>query len=335
MKKVLVLLVFVTSMVQAQKPKVWIYSDMSDKTIPGKDHNTANDPDDISAMAGYLLMANMFDTRGIIVASTHRTEHKTSGNQADWANSFFGEAYRKDVIQLNKTIGGYPTNIAFKQSCIKESAERYDAAKKYASLKNYNTVALLLKEADKTKDPIYVLCWGSLTEQAILVNYCLNNKREDVLQKLIFVAHWTNSPLHQGTIEQPWKVANCNEDRAACDYMKTLALNGKIKYYECGAIGQHGIVTASQKGADYFDQFKKSNLGKIFAEGKFVFNSVDHSDAATYWVLLGNWGVGLKDIASNGTNQMELEQKNEESFKIFSKSIHNELLRRSDLSVAK
>ena len=95
------------------------------------------------------------------------------------------------------------------------------------------------------------------------------------------------------------------------------------------------IVTNSQKGVEYFDQFKKSNLGKIFAEGKFVFNSVDHSDAATYWVLLDNWGVGLKDIASNGTNQMELEQKNEESFKIFSKSIHNELLRRSDLSVAK
>ncbi|MDQ5977275.1 MAG: hypothetical protein QG602_247, partial [Verrucomicrobiota bacterium] len=43
----------------ASKPIVWIYTDMSDKAIPGKNHmGTVNDPDDISAMAGYLLLAN-------------------------------------------------------------------------------------------------------------------------------------------------------------------------------------------------------------------------------------------------------------------------------------
>jgi hypothetical protein len=63
----------------AQKPKVWIYTDMTDNTLPGKNHmGTINDPDDISAMAGYLLMANMFETKGIVVASTHRGEHKTA-----------------------------------------------------------------------------------------------------------------------------------------------------------------------------------------------------------------------------------------------------------------
>jgi hypothetical protein len=36
---------------------------MSDKSIPGKNHmGTVNDPDDISAMAGYLLMSNEFET---------------------------------------------------------------------------------------------------------------------------------------------------------------------------------------------------------------------------------------------------------------------------------
>ena len=84
-----------------QKPKVWIYTDMSDKNIKGQEkEGSANDPDDISAMAGYLLMANEFETKGIVVSSTHRKEHKTSPNQADWANSFFGDAYRKDVINL-------------------------------------------------------------------------------------------------------------------------------------------------------------------------------------------------------------------------------------------
>ncbi|GEC72597.1 Protein of unknown function [Flavobacterium flevense] len=335
MKKLVLVLVFMTALAQAQKPKVWIYSDMSDKTIQGKDHGTANDPDDISGMAGYLLMANMFDTRGIVIASTHRSEHKTSGNQADWANTFFGEAYKKDVVQLNKNIGGFPSTINFVQSCIKESAEKYDSTKKYSILKNYNTVELLLKEAEKSNDIINVLCWGSLTEPAILVNYCLTNKRNDILDKLRFIAHWTNSSLHQGTIEQPWKVANCNEDRAACEYLKEKALKGFITYYECGAIGQHGIVSGSQKGLEYFDQFKKSNLGKIFTEGKFVHNSVDHSDSATFWVLLGNWGVSLNDIASNGTNFIEVEQKNENQFMLYSKIIHNELLRRSNAAVSK
>lgn len=108
-----------------------------------------------------------------------------------------------------------------------------------------------------------------------------------------------------------------------------MALNGHIQYVECGAIGQAGIVSGSPKGEDYFKQFKTSHLGKIFAEGKFVHNSVDHSDAATYWVLLGNWGVSLNDITTNGTNFADVELANEEAFKAWSKRIHDEILRRS------
>jgi hypothetical protein len=323
-------LFFVSTGVVAQKAKVWIYTDMSDNTIPGKNHmKTVNDPDDISGMAGYLLMANMFDTKGIVVTSTHRSEHKNSGNQADWANDFFGKAYKKDVLNLNKNIGGYPKNIEFIQSCIKESAEKYNSTAAYNSLENYKTVALLKDEVEKSSEIINVLCWGSLTEPAILVNYCMVNKRFDLLKKLRFIAHWTNSSLHQGTPADPAKVANCNEDRAACEFLKEQALKGVITYFECGAIGQHGIVSGSPKGVDYYNQFKKSNLGKIFAEGKFVQEAVDHSDAATYWVLLGNWGVSLKDISSNGANLPEVEKKNEEQFLQFSKNIHEELLRRS------
>jgi hypothetical protein len=82
-----VLLVAAGFVAQAAKPVVWIYTDMSDKTIPGQNHmGTVNDPDDISAMAGYLLMGNEFDTRGIVVASTHRKEHKTS-----WGSGVVGE----------------------------------------------------------------------------------------------------------------------------------------------------------------------------------------------------------------------------------------------------
>lgn len=97
---------------QSQKPKVWIYSDMTDKTLPGQNHmGTINDPDDISAMAAYLLMANMFDTKGIVIGSTHREQHKDTPDQAEWANLFFGAAYKKDLVKLNKHIGGYPEEM--------------------------------------------------------------------------------------------------------------------------------------------------------------------------------------------------------------------------------
>jgi hypothetical protein len=316
----------------ARKPKVWIYTDMSDKTLPGTNHmGTINDPDDMSAMAGYLLMCNQFETKGIVVASTHRKEHKTTPDQAEWANRLFGAAYRANFRNLNRNIGGYPDpeQVRFMQSCIKESAERYQTEKVYDSLEGYGTVKALLDTAEADPGLIYVLCWGSLTEPAILVNHCLNTGKQAVLEKLRFIAHWTNSSLRQGTKEHPERVANCNEDAQACAYLKQMALEGRIKYFECGAIGQAGIVRGSPKGREYYDQFKVSHLGRLFAEGKFYYDCVDHSDAATYWVLLGEWGVSLNDIRDNGTNPADVEQANEERFREWSGGIHDELLGRS------
>jgi hypothetical protein len=185
-----------------------------------------------------------------------------------------------------------------------------------------------------TGEVIHVLCWGSLTEPAILVNHCLATGQEAVLEKLRFIAHWTNSSLHQGTPEHPEHVANCREDARACAYLKQVALDGAIKYFECGAIGQHGIVSGSPKGKDYFDQFRVSRLGTIFVDGKFAYNSVDHSDAATYWTLLGEWGVSLDDIANNGTNDPAIEKANEAKFEAWSRRIHDELLRRARAAAA-
>jgi hypothetical protein len=107
--------VLATLPVFAAKPAVWIYTDMSDKSIPGDNHmGTVNDPDDISAMAGYLLLAGEFDTRGIVVASTHRKAHASSPDQAAWANRLFGHAYRAEVGNLNRNLGGgFPTDLRF------------------------------------------------------------------------------------------------------------------------------------------------------------------------------------------------------------------------------
>lgn len=316
----------------APKPVVWIYTDMSDGTLKGSEQRGhVNDPDDISAMAGYLLLANEFDTRGIVVASTHRKEHATTPDQGAWANRFFGDAYRAEVAALNRAIGGYPADLRFVESSIKATAELYDPAKSYSTLAAHPTVRALydVARAEPAGSVINVLCWGSLTEPAILVHHCLATGQEALLKKLRFIAHWTNSPLRQGTREHPENVANCREDARACAYMKARAREGVIAYHECGAIGQHGIVSGSPKGAAYFDQFKVSRLGQIFAEGKFVYNSVDHSDSATYWVLLGQWGVSLKDIPADGTNNETREAANEKVFKEWSRRIHDELLRRA------
>lgn len=316
----------------APKPIVWIYTDMSDGTLKGSEQRGhVNDPDDISAMAGYLLLANEFDTRGIVVSSTHRKEHATTPDQGAWANRFFGDAYRAEVARLNQTVGGFPTDLRFVESSIKKTAERYDPAKPYASLDSHPTVRGLLEvaRAEPAGAIINVLCWGSLTEPAILVHHCLATGQEALLKKLRFIAHWTDSPLHQGSPEHPENVANCREDARACAYLKARAREGKIAYHECGAIGQHGIVSGSPKGAAYFDQFKVSRLGTIFAEGKFVYNSVDHSDSATYWVLLGTMGVTLADLPPDGTNTAARELANEKVFKDWSKRLHDELLRRA------
>ena len=313
-------------------PMVWIYTDMSDPTLRGSNHRgTINDPDDVSAMAGYLLMADRFETLGIVVASTHRKEHATTPDQAAWATRVFGEAYQADVVGLKQSSASYPNDISFIQSCIKESAEKFVDGNRYDSLDQYRTVKALFETASQLKDGeiINVLCWGSLTEPAILVAHCLANNHESVLKKLRFIAHWTHSTLHQGTPEHPERVANCQEDAVACRYMKSIAGAGKIVYYECGAIGQHGIVSGSPKGTEYFDQFRTSRLGTLFVEGKYVHSSVDHSDSATYWVLLGEYGVRLQDISADGANLTKVEKANEAKFTAASKRIHDELLRRS------
>ena len=244
------------------KPKVWIYTDMSDPTLPGPNkEGTLNDPDDVSAMAGYLLMANEFETLGIVVASTHRSQHRETPNQAEWANRFFGDAYSADLPGLRKHFDDFPDDISFVESSIKSTAEKFAESKDYSSLADYPTVASLFDRASVLDEGqlINVLCWGSLTEPAILTAHCIATGRTDVLKRLRFIAHWTNSPLHQGTKEHPENVANCREDSSACAYMKRLAAAGKLTYYECGAIGQHGIVSGGPKGKEYFDQYPQQS----------------------------------------------------------------------------
>ena len=317
-----------TSLVRERKPIVWIYSDISDKNLPGPNkHHTINDPDDISAMAAYLMLYNRFDTRGIVLTSTSRKEHKNSPDQAEWAKEYFGMAYKKDVKGWNKNIGGYSEEeIPFIESAIKVSGERLDPSSDYKNIADYQSIKPLLDLLEKSTEEVNILCWGALTEPAILVKYCMNNGKEKLLKKANFISHWSNSSIRQGSPQYPDNVANCKDDQKACAYLKTMASSGAIRFYECGAIGQHGIVSGGYKGLEYFSDFQSSELGKIFIEGSYVHNGVDFSDSATYLVLLGEWGVGLGDIDPNGTNHIDVESRNEKAFRANSKKLHDVLL---------
>ncbi|MEM9703871.1 MAG: dehydrogenase, partial [Planctomycetota bacterium] len=174
-----------------------------------------------------------------------------------------------------------------------------------------------------------VLCWGSVTEPAILVRHLESAGQAEMLKRVRFIAHWTNSSFHMGTLENPATPPNCNEDAAACAFLKRRAKAGVIAYHECGGIGQHGIVSGGPTGDEYFNQFKISELGRLFVEGKYVRGRVDHSDAATYWALLSGYGVNLQDLPADGSNPPRVELRNEKAFKKNSRKIHDELLRRA------
>lgn len=97
----------------------------------------------------------------------------------------------------------YTHEITFTQSCIKESAEKFNPDNKYTLLEKYGTVKALFDEVQAESETTNVLCWGSLTESAILVNYCMNIGRDDLLKKFRFIGYWTSSNWH------PEDVANC------------------------------------------------------------------------------------------------------------------------------
>ncbi|MBK1877697.1 nucleoside hydrolase-like domain-containing protein [Pelagicoccus mobilis] len=314
------------------KPKVWILSDGADKRLERAPGKYITDPDDMSALAGYLLMANMFDTLGIVVggnANANAEQQKISMKQ--WAEDHFGAAYEKDLPKLNANIGGYPESIRFVESFLWSTGEEYDKSKAYLSLDQYGSVQALFEEVEKSDELINVLCWGMLTEAAVFVNHCVSTDRYDLLEKVRFISHWTSSYFHVGTMDKPDHVHNAFNDADAAAYLKLQALNGHVRFYECAAIGQSGIVEGSPRGKEYYDQFKGSALGTVYVTGKYLKGkkTVDDSDSATYWVLLGDWGVGLGDLKSNGTNDPETEKRNEVAFHKWSPKMRDELLRRA------
>jgi hypothetical protein len=309
------------------RPTIWVYSDMSDPRDTREGGHPQNDPDDITTLASLLLYANMFNIESIVVGSNTRAGLK---DPMPFVEDVFLEAYYHDVKYLNQKLGGYPEQINIQPSSLVGESTRFDPNKDYSDLSGLETVRQLVKAAEKRK--IYVLNWGPLTESAMAVKHCLDTGNDKALRNMFFISHWTKSSVSQGTPEQPFNVANCNDDRPACNYMHEIAYaNDQVRFIEVGCIGQTGLVNGSG-GYRNYEAFENSRLGQIFLRSKFYFGKPDYSDGATHFILDGRFGLTKDDYPHDGTLTIELEKKLVEKSRAIAHDIIDELLARSNVA---
>jgi len=309
------------------RPTIWVYTDMSDPRDTRQGGHPQNDPDDITTLASLLLYANEFNIESIVVGSNTRAGLK---DPMPFVEDVFLDAYYHDVKYLNQELGGYPEKINIQSSSLRGESTRFDPNKDYTDLTGLETVRQLVEAAGRKK--IYVLNWGPLTESAMAVKHCLDTENDKALRNMFFISHWTKSSVSQGTREQPYNVANCNDDRPACDFMHEVAYsNKKVRFIEIGCIGQTGLVNGSG-GYNHYEAFENSRLGQIFLRSKFYFGKPDYSDGATHFILGGSFGLTKDDYPHDGALSIELEQELVEKSRAIAHDIIDELLARSNVA---
>ncbi len=311
----------------AEKPRVWIYTDLSDPRDQRTGGHPQNDPDDIVTMAALMLEANRFDIEGIVVSSTNR---KNMSNPMPFVRDVLLEAYEYEAPFMNEVYGGYPASLPFMRSTITQVAnpKRFDPIKDYSDLENYGTVAKFLEAAQE--GPIYCLSWGPLTEPAIAVKHCLDTGKMDTLANIVFISHWTMSFYAQGSPETPYRVANCRDDEKACLFIHDRAREySEIRYIEVGSVGQNGIVDGSA-GFERLSEFNNSRLGQIYVNAKRYGDKPDMSDGSTFWLLTEAFGVELDHYRHDGTLDQATEEAARDKFKANGHRIVQDLLDRSN-----
>lgn len=344
----------------AQKPNIWIHTDLTaansyitTSTTSKAVTDQGSDADDHVALAQYLMLANKFNTKKIVVGVTNR--NTTNSNTGTWVQTAFCDnAYALDYPGMNSRIGGFPSPDSIKNCVVESSLTAGSGYTNFSSspdnkYDNYNdlpaTVKLLVDELNKTEysstNPLYVLVWGGLQEVAMATKHLIRNNNTDALSRLYVVSHWTMSYYHQGSMSDPYDVANCNTSSAACDYMhnQAKAIGAKFKFVDAAATGQHGIVSGSStffnggfSGANA-TELKKSKLGNLAMKSKFEYKP-DGSDCASFYTVLGTYGVTLSSFATNGATTSTQELNAENAYKANATKIWNDLLVVSNAAAA-
>ena len=342
----------------AQKPNIWIHTDMTSATSYNTTSSTSeavtdqnSDPDDHAALCQYLLIANKFNTVRIVAGITNRNTTLNTGTFVQ--NTFIDGAYASDYPGMNAKFGGYPT-----PSSIKVSESSLTAGSGYINFSStpdtkyddYNalpaTVKLLVDELNKSTysstNPLYVLVWGGLQEVAMATKHLIRNNNTAALNRLFVVSHWTMSYINQGSPSDPYDVANCNASSAACDYMHSMAKasGAQFKFVDAASSGQDGIVNGSSTffnggitGANA-TQLKKSKLGALAVKSKFVYGKIDGSDCASFYTVLGTYGVTLNSFAKNGATTQAQEQAAIDAYRSSATTIWNDLLAASNAAIS-
>jgi hypothetical protein len=348
---IVMLLLCVFTNIKAQtttsKPNIWIHTDFTGALSYSVSGDVAkavtdggSDPDDHVAMAMYLMMANKFNTKKIVLGSSTSKNEKQSDVLF---NESFGKAYQSDLTCLNANIGGYPTELSVIESSLTATTSPVSYVSspdnKYDSYNNLlPSVKLLVDELKKPEytpeNPLYVLVWGPMTEIAMVTKHLIRNNETAALNRLFVVSHWTSSFLNQ--VDTPcsafpsnqtqFKPANCNQNCEACAYMHNEAkkTGAPFKFVDLGSVGQEGVVNGSSSfftggnggvGGPQYVNFQKSKLGDLFVKSKFGWGKPDGSDCATFLAVLGTYGVKLSDYNNNGVLTKTHEENAAAKFK--------------------
>ncbi len=341
------------------KPNVWIQTDLtavikyptitSSTTVSEAETDKDSDSDDHVALAQYLMLANKFNTVGIVLGVTNRD---TKIDTKEFFDKTFRTAYTSDYACLSKNFSGYPTpdSLNVMESSMTAGAGirtfKNTPENKYDNYDNLPaTVKSLVNELKSDKysasNPLYVLVWGGLDETAMAIKHLQFTKNTAALNRLFVVSHWTSSFFAQGTPQNPFEVANCRSGREACDYVHNEAkkTNAAFKFVDLGSVGQGGIVSGYGKwfagglNGDRAKQFRKSKLGDLMIISKFTqYGHPDGSDCATFYAILGSYGVKLSDYNSNGVLTEEDERAGVKAFAAKAEGMLDELLSISDKS---
>lgn len=346
-----------------QKPNIWIHTDMTAAYSYSKNSSRAeaetdqdSDPDDHVALAMYLMQANKFNTVGIVMGVTNRN---TNRNVLTFFNETFRPAYAKDVVCLNKEIGGYPEaeDLPAYESSITAGSNRINfddsPVDKYDNYDDLpGTVKLLVDELKTEKysydDPLYVLVWGGMTEVAMAVRHLQRTDNTQALNRLYVVSHWhtsytntqSSNGCYSGSDAEKYGCANCNVNCESCRFVRNEAKkdDAAFRWVDVASVGQTGIVNGSNgyfsggiDGSTY-NKFKKSALGELFVKSKFAYGKPDGSDCATFYALLGNYGVKLEDFNDNGQTTASQESTAKQNFKNKTHGLLDELMNISDIA---
>ncbi|WP_440906621.1 nucleoside hydrolase-like domain-containing protein (plasmid) [Catenovulum sp. SX2] len=302
MKHTLALVIFTvfvsiaTTAKAADKANIWVLTDLSDPTDRRVGGHPQNDPDDLVSMASLLLMAEQFNIAGISIGSTDR---KALRNPMPFFNDMFVKAYTSDINNL-KGKHNYQSSLPVFWSSLTNTGKpiAFEPNQTYINISHLTSIQKLADYASAHK--VYVLNWGPMTEAAILVKHLISTENYRALQNIHIISHWTMSYIAQGTPEAPYKVANCTDDVKACHYLHQQASSRHdLKLTELGSIGQSGLVNGSIKNL-LPETLENSQLAQIFNRAKFYYGKPDQSDAATMWVLVKGFEIGLNNFQHNG-----------------------------------